>query len=107
MVSKKEYKFIKLKKLGEGNKKKYMAVFKNRKTGREKTVKFGAQGYEDYTIHKDPKRKELYIKRHSKMNENWENPLTAGFWSRWALWEKPDFKESLKFTVNKVQKLGF
>jgi hypothetical protein len=50
----------------------------------------------DYTINKDPKRKELYIKRHSGMGEDWNDPLTAGFWSRWLLWEKPTIQESLK-----------
>ena len=32
----------------------------------KKSIHFGAAGYEDYTIHKDDKRKELYIKRHEK-----------------------------------------
>lgn len=65
--------------------------------GKEKTVDFGAKGMSDYTIHKDPKRRELYIKRHSGMGEDWTDPLTSGFWSRWALWEKPTIQESLKF----------
>lgn len=65
-------------------------------TNNNKKVYFGASGYEDYTIHKDPKRKELYIKRHSKMNENWTKSgiNTAGFWSRWLLWNLPTIKES-------------
>jgi hypothetical protein len=37
------------------------------------------------------------------MNENWEDPTTAGFWSRWLLWEKPDFKDALKFTLKKLR----
>lgn len=65
-------------------------------TNDNKKVYFGASGYEDYTIHKDQKRKELYIKRHSKMNENWTKSgiNTAGFWSRWLLWNLPTIKES-------------
>jgi hypothetical protein len=65
-------------------------------TNDNKKVYFGASGYEHYTIHKNPKRKELYIKRHSKMNENWTKSgiNTAGFWSRWLLWNKPTIKES-------------
>ena len=31
-----------------------------------KTVSFGASGYEDFTIHKDEKRKDNYLKRHQK-----------------------------------------
>lgn len=65
-------------------------------TNDNKKVYFGASGYEDYTIHKNLKRKELYIKRHSKMNENWTKSgiNTAGFWSRWLLWNKQTIKES-------------
>ena len=40
--------------------KKYRIQFVN--TG--KTVDFGAKGYSDYTIHKDPMRMHLYIQRH-------------------------------------------
>ena len=42
--------------------KKYMVVFKNPK----KTIHFGAKGYEDYTIHHDDNRKNLYLNRHKK-----------------------------------------
>ena len=37
-------------------KKKYDAIFNG-----VKTIQFGASGYEDYTIHKDAKRRENYI----------------------------------------------
>ena len=42
-----------------------------------KTVSFGAKGYSDFTQHKDPARKQLYLKRH-KARENWTEPTTAG-----------------------------
>ena len=32
----------------------------------KKTVSFGAKGYSDYTLHKDPERKERYVSRHKK-----------------------------------------
>lgn len=38
--------------------KKYSVKYNN------KTINFGAKGYEDYTTHKDNKRKESYIQRH-------------------------------------------
>jgi len=65
-------------------------------TSTGKKIYFGQAGYEDYIIHKDPKRKELYIKRHSKMGENWERSGidTAGFWSRWLLWNLPTLQAS-------------
>lgn len=58
-------------------------------------VHFGAKGYDDYTTHKDEKRKELYIKRHEK-NENWNNPITPGSLSRWILWNLPTLEASIK-----------
>jgi len=64
--------------------KKYTVVVDN------KTIHFGAKGMSDYTIHKDKERKERYIARHKK-RENWNKGgiKTAGFWSRWLLWNKP------------------
>jgi len=74
--------------------KKYMAIVEGKK------VHFGAKGYSDYTIHKDPKRKEAYLSRH-KPRENWNDKKTAGFWSRWILWNKPTLRDSIRHTENK------
>lgn len=65
-------------------------------------VHFGAKGYSDYTKHKDKGRKNRYISRHEK-NENWKKSGidTAGFWSRWILWNKPSLMDSIKSTENK------
>ena len=60
-----------------------------------KTVHFGASGYEDYTMHGDDKRKDSYIARHSS-REDWNDPHTGGFWSRWLLWNKPTIEESIE-----------
>ena len=65
-----------------------------------KTVYFGAQGYSDYTKHKDFARMKRYEARHKK-KEDWNNPLTAGFWSKWILWNKPDLQKSIKDTQKK------
>ena len=56
---------------------------------------FGQAGASDMTQHKNEARKILYINRH-KNNENWSKSGadTAGFWSRWLLWNKPTIKES-------------
>lgn len=56
---------------------------------------FGASGYEDYTTHKDPERKKKYIQRH-QTRENWNDPNSAGFWSRWYLWNLETKEASLK-----------
>ena len=48
----------------------------------------------DYTIHKDKARKELYLKRHAK-REDWNKYMTAGSLSRYILWNKPSFNQSV------------
>jgi len=67
-----------------------------------KTVHFGAEGYSDYTIHKDPDRKKNYISRH-RSKENWGKSgiYTAGFWSRWLLWNCTTLSASIKHTQTK------
>ena len=67
-------------------------------------VHFGDSRYEDYTTHKDDKRKELYIARH-KSTENWKKSgiRTAGFWSYWILWNKATVEESIEY-LNKKYK---
>jgi hypothetical protein len=62
-----------------------------------KTVYFGHNEYEDFTLHKDPDRMSNYINRHQK-REDWDMTgiATPGFWSRWLLWNKPSFVDSLK-----------
>lgn len=58
-------------------------------------IHFGAKGYSDYTIHNNPIKKINYIARH-KPNEDWSNPKTAGFWSRWILWNKKTLAKSVE-----------
>lgn len=65
----------------------------------KKTVSFGAKGYADYTMHKDPERKQSYVRRHRK-NEDWTDPRTAGFYAKHVLWNKPTLQESVK-DINK------
>jgi hypothetical protein len=56
--------------------------------GRSKTVHFGDSSMKDYTLFSPAvrsKHKSAYLSRHSK-REHWNDPTTAGFWSRWVLW---------------------
>ena len=71
--------------------KKWMAKVNN------KTVHFGATGYEDFTTSKDEKRKASYLARH-KTSEDWtlSGIDTAGFWARWLLWNKPSITASIR-----------
>jgi hypothetical protein len=73
--------------------KKYMVI-----TPEQKKIYFGASGYEDYTTHKSNIRKNRYILRHQN-NEDWTptGMNTAGWWSRWILWNKPSLMEAIKF----------
>ena len=73
---------------------KFMAVFPD-----GAVVRFGLQGFSDYTIHKDPERMKRYLERHRK-RENWtrQGAKTAGFWSRWLLWSEPSLKAAIKRT---------
>jgi hypothetical protein len=74
--------------------KKKMAVFVN-DCGRTKTVHFGAHGMSDFTKHKDVDRKLRYIARHDNGRENWNDPMSAGALSRWILWNKPSYRDSV------------
>lgn len=73
--------------------KKLMAVFSIEKEI-IKTIHFGAVNYEDFTIHKDPERKQRYIDRH-KAREDWTVPMNAGSLALHILWGKPTLKASI------------
>ena len=60
-----------------------------------RTVNFGALGYDDYTTHRDEKRKRSYIARHKK-RENWNDLKTAGAWSKHLLWNETTLAASAK-----------
>ena len=81
--------------------KKYMVTIVN-ESGIKKMVHFGANGYSDFTIHKDPERMKRYDARH-KTNENWTKSgiYTAGFWSKWILWSKPSLTQAINYTSKK------
>tara|TARA_R110000782_G_scaffold15765_1_gene45794 strand:- start:1883 stop:2188 length:306 start_codon:yes stop_codon:yes gene_type:complete len=79
-------------------KKKYTAIFSHEVNGKMKKIKtthFGSAGMSDFTIHKDKKRRELYLNRHRK-REDWNSYMTAGSLSRYLLWNKPTFNGSLR-----------
>lgn len=101
-----EYKFIGLEKSSNATKK-FMAIFQNKKTGRTKKIHFGAAGYEHFTEgHLDEERKKRYFERHKK-NENWNEPLTAGYWALKMLWEYKTYKEALKHIKKDLKKAGY
>jgi hypothetical protein len=105
--------------------KKFRVVFKD-----GIVIDFGARGYSDYTIHKNPLRMRRYVGRHGgklpKYLKNEKDPKvvhqkmleitksykedwskrgikTAGFWSRWLLWSFPTLREAKKFMKKKFR----
>ncbi len=73
-----------------------------------KTIHFGNSNYQDYTQHKNPMRKDAYISRH-RSRENWSKSGidTAGFYSRFVLWEKPTVKEAVSALNSKYKNIKF
>jgi len=76
-------------------KKKYMVIIYDNNKKKIRTIHFGAAGMSDLTLHKNLKRQKAYLDRHRK-NENWNDILTAGAWSRWLLWNKNSLDASKK-----------
>jgi hypothetical protein len=69
--------------------KRYKAVFDGKKT-----IHFGSKGGSTFLEHKDEAKKKAYLARH-KVNEDWTTPYNAGSLSRWILWNKKSFTESV------------
>jgi len=73
-------------------------------TPTNKKIYFGAYGYNDYTIYYKNNSEKIanehklrYIKRHQE-RENWGKSgiNTAGFWSRWLLWNLSTIEASYR-----------
>lgn len=64
--------------------KRYDAVFETA-PGRTKVVPFGDPTRDNYTIHKDPERREAYRSRHRKDLQTLD-PTRPGFLSWYILW---------------------
>jgi hypothetical protein len=83
-----------------GSQKKMEAIFTD-ENGHQTKTKFGARGYEDYTIHKDPKRRQNYRSRHAKDLDT--NDYTrAGYLSYYILWGQ---STSLQQNIRQYKKM--
>jgi hypothetical protein len=84
--------------------KKYMVI-----NPEGKRIHFGAKNHGDYIIWNKlrapfaEQKKINYIKRHSKLNEDWSKSGidTPGFWSRWLLWNEKTWPKSINFIEKK------
>ena len=61
-------------------------------------MNFGAKGYQNYTEHGDEERRKSYLARHGGGRDR----ESAGYWSRWLLWEE----ESLQAAARKLRSKG-
>jgi len=94
--------------------KKYILEKSNRKDKKlmvknGKTIHFGAKGYTDYTINKNPNKKKNYIKRH-RVREDFNNLNSAGAWAKNILWNQKTIPASVKamenrFNINIINKI--
>jgi hypothetical protein len=81
--------FNKPKKAPAGDKHKQVVLAK--KGEDVKLVKFGLRGMEDFTQHKDPKRRENYLKRSAGIKDKdgkltKDDKFSANYWARKILW---------------------
>ncbi len=83
----------------------YMMKFINPNTNRQKTIHFGQKNAEQFPIHKSKTKKNLYLKRHGKMNEDWtrDGRYSSGFYSRWILWNYDDLNKSIRDTEKRFK----
>lgn len=81
------------------------------KDGKTKTIYFGMRDSKGTFFDGAPElKKENYIKRHSKMGEDWTTSgiMTPGFLSRFVLWEKKGNAQTEKFlkTLTKIKSVS-
>ncbi len=74
--------------------KKYTAVF-HCCSGKKKTIHFGQEGSQTFVEGASEQKREAYLKRH-KVNEDWNDPMTAGALARWLLWNERSIQENIK-----------
>ena len=95
----------KLVKIDESSRKgkKWTAHFYNSTDEKKKTIHFGAEGYEDFTIHKDPERAERYRARHEKdlSTESAKTGMSPGALSYYVLWTSPSFAQGIRNFKNR------
>ena len=70
----------------------------------KQTISYGASGYSDFTKHKDPQRKDLYLARHSKEDWSKSNIASPDWMSRYIIWGKTTLKGAVD-NVNKTIKM--
>lgn len=69
-----------------------------------KSIHFGSDQHENFTMHGDKTRRKRYISRHKK-REDWTKKgiNSAGFYSKHLLWNKDTLEDSIKATEKKFK----
>ena len=97
-------KFVRLSRSSKPEKK-YMVELET-DAGRRKVIHFGDASMKDYTLFsaaERAERKKAYLARHES-REDWNDPTTPGFWSRWVLWgDTPSVQQNLKLTLSRFR----
>lgn len=93
-------KLIKIIETDNDSKKKYKAIFcecKGKsvcKPDQRKVIQFGSKESQTFTEGASQQKKDSYIARHSKGNENWD-AINAGSLSRYILWSSKSLKQGI------------
>lgn len=85
---------------GTAKNKKWKAIFYDDQDKKIKTTQFGDNRFEDYTQHKDKKRRSKYRDRHKKDLDKGDY-MSAGFLSYYLLWGE---STSLKTNISNYKK---
>lgn len=85
---------------GTAKNKKWKATFYNDEGKKVKTSQFGDNRYQDYTQHKDKKRRDKYRERHKKDLASGDY-MKPGYLSFYILWGQ---STSLKTNINNYKK---
>ncbi len=82
-------------------------------TSTGKKVRFGSSKNKDFTIYYREdgkevadKKREAYIARHSKLNEDWTKSGidSKGWWAKWLLWSEPTVEQAYTKIKAKLKK---
>ena len=81
---------------GTAKNKKLKAIFYDDQGKKIRTVQFGDNRYQDYTMHKDKSRRDKYRSRHKKDLEKGDY-MSAGYLSYYILWgSSTDLDKNIK-----------
>lgn len=87
-MSAKKQDIIKIEVEDNPNKTKRLRATLYYKDGKTKVISFGMKNsLGTYYDIGDRQKRINYIRRHKEMGEDWADIKTAGYWSRWFLWE--------------------